>query len=388
MVERVIFPFRGAELGGSHLAAFTLATALQGSRGVRCTVLAAEGTAITAEAHRRGFDVIASEEAPTGANHLPTDISRAPRRKRILTSALGLRRDAIVHCSDINTLRSWGVAARWAGLPVLYHHHALNRLWWPPHLASIAFANEVVCVSAATLDAVRPFRRSAIKELNPFCLDLKIDRASARAALIRELSWPENVRIVGWVGNFWKRKRPEFFVQTARQLAARDEAFRFVMFGRNGDVEAQSLHMMICNIGLEGRVILPGFRPDVSANLACLDLLLAPAPREPFGRTLVEAQMLGTPIVATSGAGHSEIIERWGGGVLAPQDAGPNVVATLCEEVISNANKYVLTEAPRAVMAKEMSPTAHADRMIRIYRQAQRHFPEFAPSLSAAQTRS
>ena len=38
MVERVVFPFRGAELGGSHVATFTLATAIQRQSDTECVV--------------------------------------------------------------------------------------------------------------------------------------------------------------------------------------------------------------------------------------------------------------------------------------------------------------------------------------------------------------
>ena len=135
MVERVIFPFRGAELGGSHVATFTLARALQSDFQKECVVLCPNDTLIMHEARRLGMRVIPSGEAPTGRNNFVTDLTRAKTRRRIL-QAEATAGGAVVHCNDINTLRSWGLAARLAGLGVVYQHHALNRLWWPPHLMS------------------------------------------------------------------------------------------------------------------------------------------------------------------------------------------------------------------------------------------------------------
>ena len=44
---------------------------------------------------------------------------------------------SVMHCNDINSLRAWGLPARLPGIGVVYHHHALNRMWWPPHLLSL-----------------------------------------------------------------------------------------------------------------------------------------------------------------------------------------------------------------------------------------------------------
>src|SRR5690606_31540887 len=304
MVDRVIFPFRGAELGGTHLAAFTLAAALQRRCGVECVVLCASETVIAREAARLGLRVVHSGEAPDNKSNLITDFSRAGSRREILQREN--TPGGVVHCNDIHALRTWGLAARLAGMGVIYQHHALNRLWWPPHLVSLTYADAVLSVSDSTTSAMRRWRRDVVKELNPFEIDAGYDRAAARRSLLDEFGWPDDARIIGWVGNFWERKRPGFFLKVAADLLSRDPKFRFVMFGRDGDHTIADMRRQAADLGLDKIVAIPGFRQPVEANLAPLDLLLAPAPREPFGRALVEALILGTPVVATRGAGSEE----------------------------------------------------------------------------------
>ncbi|HVY89534.1 MAG TPA: glycosyltransferase family 4 protein, partial [Hyphomonadaceae bacterium] len=288
MLQQVIYPFRGAELGGSHVATFTLARAIKDQHGAECVVLCPEGTVIAKEAEKAGLRVAASGETPTGRNNLATDIAWRNRRKAVLERETR-GRNSVVHCNDINTLRSWGLAARMAGLGVAYHHHALNRMWWPPHLVSLAYPDAVIAVSDATRQAVQRWRGDAIKELNTFELDPGYCRKTAREALRQANAWPQDAVIVGWIGNFWERKRPQFFLNVAAELKRLDPRYRFVMFGRDGDYSAAEMRQLAAKYGVAAETALPGFRQPVEANVACLDLLLAPAPREPFGRALVEA---------------------------------------------------------------------------------------------------
>ena len=368
MVERVVFPFRGAELGGSHVATFTLARAIQTQSQVECVVLCPQDTLIMEEAKRLGIRTIASEEQPTGSNNALTDLTGIARRRRILErERAGC--SCVVHCNDINTLRAWGLPARLSQMGVVYHHHALNRMWWPPHLVSLTYANAIVCVSDSTMAAMEGWRPDATKALNPFNIDTSIDREAARADLLREFVWPADTRVVGWIGNFWARKRPAFFLAVATALAKRDARCRFVMFGRNGDSSVDDVRKQADELGIAHLTAIPGFRQPVEANLACLDLLLAPAPREPFGRALVEAIILGTPVVATRGAGHSEIIGTWGGGLLANENDTAEDVADLCATVLNEPQRYRLKPQRAAEVAAELAPEAYADRMLSLYAQ-------------------
>lgn len=369
MVDRVLFPFRGSQIGGSHVATFTLARALQ-QAGIECVVICPDGTMIMEEAKKAGLRAVSSGEVPTGRNNPITDFSRVSARRRIVESEF--KDGCVMHCNDINSLRAWGLPARLSGIGVVYHHHALNRLWWPPHLLSLGYANEVLCISDITMNAMKTWRSDPVKELNPFELDPGYDREATRKAMLHEFGWRPDARIVGWIGNFWDRKRPDFFLQVAAELYRRDPKCRFVMFGRDGDFTIAEIKQKAIEYAVDEVTAIPGFRLPVEINLAPLDLLLAPAPTEPFGRALVEAIILGTPVVATRGAGHSEIIGAWGGGLLSNETDTPAQTAALCLEVLAEPDRYRLSDAARHALAEDVTPQAHARRVLSVYERAAR----------------
>ncbi len=366
MLRRVLFPFRGSEIGGTHVATFTLARALSQRYGLSCEVICPGDTLIMREARNAGLRTIVSEETPTARNSVISDYQRLGARGELLKRE-GVGEDCVLHCNDINSLRAWGLSARLAGATVIYHHHALNRLWWPPHLISLAWANGVIAVSDSTLDAIVGIRRDAVKELNPFDLDPGYDRAAARRALVSEFGWPADARIVGWIGNFWARKRPEVFLETAAAITKRDSRCRFVLFGRDGDHTIADIREQAIDLGLDHVTAVPGFRQPAAANLASLDLLLAPAPQEPFGRALVEAIVLGVPIVASAGAGHSEIINTWGGGRLVDAKANPIRLGEVCLSLLNSTDSQGLPRARRDEISAQLAPKAHAGRVLAVY---------------------
>jgi glycosyltransferase involved in cell wall biosynthesis len=80
--------------------------------------------------------------------------------------------------------------------------------------------------------------------------------------------------------------------------------------------EHQSLLKLISTYGLEKRVFLLGFVPDVRQYLAAADVFLMPSRKEgmPFG--LLEAGRAGLPVIAARVGGIPEVVEHGQNGLL------------------------------------------------------------------------
>jgi len=364
-VGPIVLPFLGSEIGGSHISTFTLARSLTSDFGVRCIVLAPGGTRIAKEAGRLGLEVLPTGEGPAmrHRNNPFYDLVRFAPRLRLLKR---YGRNAIVHCNDVGTLQAWGPVAKTLGLRLVYHHRALkfrlNRLLVP-------MADGVICISEACRQTVSFLPgKITYSVTNPISVAIDIDRRSARAAFLESYGFASDSVLIGFIGNFWSRKRPEFFLDVCAAVAKRDERTRFVVFGRNGDIAEAQLVKRAKDNGISDRAAFAGFRLPIDKNIAALDLLLAPAFDEPFGRTLVEALLLGTPYVATADAGHSEIASRWAGGRLVDPSATVEQFADAAILALADSANIVLSREVRLGISRELSARVHADKVLAIYR--------------------
>lgn len=367
-VDTVIMPFTTAQIGGSHVSGTTLGDSLQRVYGVRSIVVAPEGAEVLDLARKLDMETLASGD-PARWRHRPDrDLLRTPARIAMLRALPGRR---LVHCNDLGALQAWAPAARVLGIPIVYHCRAFDRNRWF-NRAIIRLANHVISIAHgvdASLSYLPASRRSVL--VNPFSTPLHVDATTTRRRLLDDMG-VNDAKIVGFVGNMWKRKRPEMFIDIAQLLAADDPSLRFVLFGRDGDVTSDMMRQRIAAAGLTERFLLAGFRLPPEANLAALDLLLMPALDEPFGRTPVEALLLGVPYVAADDAGHSEIHGRWGGGRVLPVSVDTDAYAAVCRAVLADPDSVRLTIDRRREIQAELSPDRHGKDVMDVYRRLRR----------------
>ena len=125
----------------------------------------------------------------------------------------------------------------------------------------------------------------------------------------RELGLAQQVPMVGFVGRLEEVKGPHLFVEAAMRIKAVAPQTHFLMIGDGAMKEA----LLQKARGMPHLHIL-GYREDISACLAALDILLIPSLNDGFNLVAVEAMASSKPIVATSVGGLPEVIGD--GGIL------------------------------------------------------------------------
>lgn len=86
---------------------------------------------------------------------------------------------------------------------------------------------------------------------------------------------------------------------------------------------AAELKEMITTCGLGDRILFPGYCTDMPAALMTAHLVVLPSIKpESFGRTAVEAQAMGKPVIASAHGGSLEtVVDRKTGLLVSPDDA-------------------------------------------------------------------
>ncbi len=206
-------------------------------------------------------------------------------------------------------------AARAAGIPVVVVSHGWTGATWKVRLYEKidrwvhARAEAVVCVSDAQSAKVRaagvlPDRLTTI--VNAVAADAFAAADPTYGERLRSL-FPKRPRwIVGAAGRLSPEKGFDQLIAAAALLSKSHPHAGVVIFG-DGPLRS-SLETMIARLGLQGKVILAGFRGDVGKYLSHFDLGVLPSFTEGLPVTLLEMMAAGRPVVATAVGGIPEAI--------------------------------------------------------------------------------
>jgi UDP-glucose:(heptosyl)LPS alpha-1,3-glucosyltransferase len=143
------------------------------------------------------------------------------------------------------------------------------------------------------------------------------NRSAHRRATREEAGVPAQALVAVFVGSGFERKGLATAIEALAALG--DPTSQLLVLGR-GDTAAY--RALATRLGLGERVHWLGLRPDLERWYAASDALLLPARYEPFGNVHLEALASGLPVLTSTRAGGSEVIEEGvNGAVREPTDA-------------------------------------------------------------------
>jgi glycosyltransferase involved in cell wall biosynthesis len=220
-------------------------------------------------------------------------------------------RPDIVHTNTLKAAFYGGLAARLAGVPVVWHVRDRIAADYLPRtavrlvrLAAEVLPTAVVANSEATLATLGSARNASVV-YNTFDIQPPTESGRNRTAT--------STLTLGVVGRLAPWKGQHVFLEAfavARLVGT-------ALFGEE-DYEAE-LRSLVDRLGIGERVEFRGFREDVSEELAELDVLVhCSTSPEPFGQVVVEGMAAGLPVIAAAAGGPLEIIEDGVDGILTP----------------------------------------------------------------------
>jgi glycosyltransferase involved in cell wall biosynthesis len=146
------------------------------------------------------------------------------------------------------------------------------------------------------------------------------DRLKAR----KELGVSADEILTGVIARLEPVKGVEWLLRAAaladRKHSGREGKLRFLVVG-DGQLMA-GLRALALELGIADKVIFAGFRKDVFNCLSAMDIYVQPSLNEAMGRTVLEAQHAGLPIVASRVCGLPDAVLEGASALLVrPADA-------------------------------------------------------------------
>ena len=118
--------------------------------------------------------------------------------------------------------------------------------------------------------------------------------------LFTSLSIPEKEFVVGHIGRFHPVKNHEKVLSVFYEIQKKIQNSILILVGGDVDDRVNLIRKKAAELGIEQKVFFAGNRSDAVSMLSAFDLLLFPSKSECLPLTLLEAQVLGIPYVASS----------------------------------------------------------------------------------------
>ena len=172
--------------------------------------------------------------------------------------------------------------------------------------------------------------------------------------------------VIGTVGRLTSIKGHQHLIDAVPEILRRCPAAHVALVG-DGELR-QALTERARRLDVNSRVIFTGYREDIPALIAGMDVFVLPSLNEGMGRVLVMAMALGKPIVASRVGGVPELLGQGEAGLLVPP-ADPRALAdAICTLLADPVRAKTLGEVGRP-RAPAYSADAMVQALARLYRE-------------------
>lgn len=136
--------------------------------------------------------------------------------------------------------------------------------------------------------------------------------ALPKPAGLGELGIPDDARVVGMVANLRRVKNHHMFVDGLGQVLPDFPDVYGLIIGQPIPAEPgypESIQEHITKMGMQGRILLAGFRPDIPAMLQRMTIFCLTSDSEGTPNALLEAMAAARPVIATRVGGIPDLIK-------------------------------------------------------------------------------
>jgi glycosyltransferase involved in cell wall biosynthesis len=170
--------------------------------------------------------------------------------------------------------------------------------------------------------------------------------------------------VIGAAGRFSPEKGFDVLIQAAATVMEACPEVGFVLFGDGP--EKANLQARISMLGLNGAVVMAGFRGDLDRYLPQLDLFVLSSHTEGMPNVVLEACAAGVPVVATAVGGTPEVIDDESSGWLVQPGDPAQLAQRILDAVECPERMRDVAFNGRQKVLEEFSFDAQADQYLEL----------------------
>ncbi|MER2511852.1 MAG: glycosyltransferase family 4 protein [Nitrosomonas ureae] len=202
-----------------------------------------------------------------------------------------------------------------------------------------------------------------------------LERMDARQRVRRELGIEENTLLVGLIARLEPLKGVADLLTAVADLRQVLACFKLVIVGTGQSSYVAELESLTHRLSMENSVVFTGFRSDVPAVLAALDLLVV-ATHDPltgqgeaFPNIVLESMQAQTPIVARRAGGLGEILDEESGILVPPNGVEPLRNGIMTALMMSADKRQAMVQTAYQIVNTRFTLQNQAQQLASIYHQ-------------------
>jgi len=365
---RVLFPFVGDSYGGSHVSVISLVERLRDEDDLLPIIGLHKEGYVSSVLDQLGIDWILLPQVTYVQSYgLVRQLIQVACCMVPLGRFLKEHKIDIVHTNDIRMNLSWLLACKRAKAVHVWHQRGSVS---SPRLSLYTlFPTAILTISHyCSASLPRHARKRAIIIDNPVSFSSRVKEVvEFDGALQDEAGWTSLTNIL-FVGNWVEQKKPLTFVRAAKHVVEHcAQSVMFTMVGEEREPMRTAVRDEVRKLDLCSKFRLVGGQIDIKSWYEAADLVVAPAVNEGLGRTLIEASILGVPVIASCDGGHLEILRDGETGTFFepndPDDLADKIINFLGDQ---DAAKRMALLAQRECLER-FSSSSHAKKIVSLY---------------------
>jgi len=291
----------------------------------------------------------------------------------------------IVHTHNSKSGFIGRLAAKISGVPVIIHtihgfsFHSFERPFRRKlfiFLERIAahWADKLIVISnplrewGLSLGVGKPSQYSTIYsgiEIDNFKISIDIDKKK------REFRIKANELVVGVVAKLWEGKGHRDMLRAAKEAVKKVPEVKFMFVGEG--YLRKELEQFADSLGLNKHIIFTGFRTDIPEITSIFDVSVLASYFEGLGRVLLEAMVLGKPVVATRVGGIVDVVDDGRTGILVPPHNDKALAEAMIKLLLDKELREKMGERAKRKVDDRFSSVTMVNKIQQVYEELLTH---------------